>query len=102
MAIPISVVDAFSERPFRGNPAGVCLPPQVRDTAWMQAVASEVNLAETAFLRPRGPGEFDLRWFTPLVEVDLCGHATLASAHRLWEDGLAGEGVIRFHTRSGA
>ncbi|HYO46769.1 MAG TPA: PhzF family phenazine biosynthesis protein [Gemmatimonadota bacterium] len=101
MAIPISVVDAFSETPFRGNPAGVCLPPEGADPAWMQAVAAEVNLAETAFLRPRGRGEFDLRWFTPLVEVDLCGHATLASAHRLWEAGLADEGPIRFHTRSG-
>lgn len=101
MAIPISVVDAFSEAPFRGNPAGVCLPPTDRDAAWMQAVAAEMNLAETAFLRPRARGEFDLRWFTPLVEVDLCGHATLASAHRLWEEGVAGEGAIRFHTRSG-
>lgn len=101
MAIPISVVDAFSETPFRGNPAGVCLPPEDRGAAWMQAVAAEVNLAETAFLRPRARGEYDLRWFTPLAEVDLCGHATLASAHRLWEEGLADEGAIRFHTRSG-
>jgi PhzF family phenazine biosynthesis protein len=100
MPIPISVVDAFSERPFRGNPAGVCLPPRAMDAGWMQAVAAEMNLAETAFLRPRGPDEFDLRWFTPKVEVDLCGHATLASAHRLWEEGLA-QGTIRFHTRSG-
>ncbi|HET9332419.1 MAG TPA: PhzF family phenazine biosynthesis protein [Gemmatimonadota bacterium] len=100
MPIPISVVDAFSERPFRGNPAGVCLPPRAMDAGWMQAVAAEMNLAETAFLRPRGSDEFDLRWFTPEVEVDLCGHATLASAHRLWEDGLA-EGPIAFHTRSG-
>jgi PhzF family phenazine biosynthesis protein len=67
----------------------------------MQAVAAEVNLAETAFLRPRSRGEYDLRWFTPRVEVDLCGHATLASAHRLWEEGLVDEGAIRFHTRSG-
>jgi PhzF family phenazine biosynthesis protein len=101
MGIPISVVDAFSEQPFRGNPAAVCLPPGDRDAAWMQSVAAEMNLAETAFLRPRAPGEFDLRWFTPLVEVDLCGHATLASAHRLWEEGVAGPGAIRFHTRSG-
>jgi predicted PhzF superfamily epimerase YddE/YHI9 len=68
--------------------------------AWMQSVAAEMNLAETAFLRPRGLDEFDLRWFTPRVEVDLCGHATLASAHRLWEEGLA-EGPIRFRTRTG-
>ena len=100
MPIPISVVDAFTERPFRGNPAGVCLPPRDMDAAWMQAVAAEINLAETAFLRPREADAFDLRWFTPQVEVDLCGHATLASAHRLWEDGLAA-GPIRFHTRSG-
>ncbi|HJU87340.1 MAG TPA: PhzF family phenazine biosynthesis protein [Gemmatimonadota bacterium] len=101
MGIPISVVDAFSDTPFRGNPAGVCLPPEDADPAWMQAVAAEVNLAETAFLFPRSRGEYDLRWFTPLVEVDLCGHATLASAHRLWEVGLADDGPIRFHTRSG-
>ena len=100
MAIPISVVDAFTDEPFRGNPAGVCLPPRDMDAAWMQSVAAEMNLAETAFLRARGKDEFDLRWFTPLVEVDLCGHATLASAHRLWEVGLA-DGTIRFHTRSG-
>jgi predicted PhzF superfamily epimerase YddE/YHI9 len=100
MPIPISVVDAFSEQPFRGNPAGVCLPPRVMDAAWMQAVAAEMNLAETAFLRPREPDQFDLRWFTPKVEVDLCGHATLAAAHRLWEEGLA-EGPVGFHTRSG-
>jgi PhzF family phenazine biosynthesis protein len=100
MPIPISVVDAFSERPFRGNPAGVCLPPRPMSADWMQAVAAEMNLAETAFLRPRGPDAFDLRWFTPRVEVDLCGHATLASAHRLWEEGLA-EGALEFHTRSG-
>jgi predicted PhzF superfamily epimerase YddE/YHI9 len=101
MGIPISVVDAFSDAPFRGNPAGVCLAPEQADPAWMQAVAAEINLAETAFLFPRTRGDFDLRWFTPLVEVDLCGHATLASAHRLWEEGLADEGIIRFHTRSG-
>ncbi len=101
MGTPISVVDAFSDERFRGNPAGVCLPSADVDDAWMQAVAAELNLAETAFLRPRSGSEFDLRWFTPLVEVDLCGHATLASAHRLWEEGLAGDGPIRFHTRSG-
>ena len=100
MPIPISVVDAFTERPFHGNPAGVCLPPRDKDPDWMQAVAAEMNLAETAFLWPHGDDAFDLRWFTPRVEVDLCGHATLASAHRLWEEGRAG-GPIRFHTRSG-
>jgi PhzF family phenazine biosynthesis protein len=101
MAIPISVADAFSETPFRGNPAGVCLLAAEAEDAWMQAVAAEINLAETAFLRRRSGSEFDLRWFTPVVEVDLCGHATLASAHRLWEEGLADDGPIRFHTRSG-
>jgi PhzF family phenazine biosynthesis protein len=101
MGIPISVVDAFSDAPFRGNPAGVCLPPAEMPDAWMQSVAAELNLAETAFLRRRSESEFDLRWFTPVVEVDLCGHATLASAHRLWEEGLAHEGPIGFHTRSG-
>lgn len=101
MGIPISVVDAFSDAPFHGNPAGVCLPPPNADDGWMQAVAAEINLAETAFLVPRSLAEYDLRWFTPLVEVDLCGHATLASAHRLWEDGMANAGPIRFHTRSG-
>lgn len=101
MGIPISVVDAFSDAPFHGNPAAVCFPPPEADPAWMQAVAAEMNLAETAFLFPRAPAEYDLRWFTPLVEVDLCGHATLASAHRLWEEHLTGDGPIRFHTRSG-
>ena len=73
-----------------------------REAAWMQNVAAEMNLAETAFLRPRGDGEYDLRWFTPAVEVDLCGHATLASAHDLWESGmLSPEEPARFHTKSG-
>lgn len=101
MGVPISVVDAFTDRPFRGNPAGVCLPIGEPGDAWMQAVAAELNLSETAYLSPRGDSDFDLRWFTPRREVDLCGHATLASAHRLWESGVADEDSIRFHTRSG-
>jgi PhzF family phenazine biosynthesis protein len=94
-------VDAFTARPFAGNPAAVCVLEADRPDAWLRAVAREMNLSETAFLRRRDDG-WGLRWFTPLVEVDLCGHATLASAHTLWEDGLAdGDGVIVFHTRSG-
>jgi PhzF family phenazine biosynthesis protein len=95
-------VDAFTARPFAGNPAAVCLLEQPAGASWMQALAAEMNLSETAFLHPRPDGAFDLRWFTPVVEVDLCGHATLASAHVLWETGaLAGDAVARFHTRSG-
>ena len=94
-------VDAFTDRPFAGNPAAVCLLASARDAEWMQLVAREMNLAETAFLVRRADG-FDLRWFTPGVEVDLCGHATLASAHALWESGeLAPDAAARFHTRSG-
>ncbi len=101
MTLRISQIDAFTDTPYAGNPAAVCLLPGARDDAWMQAVARELNLAETAFLLPRGDG-FSLRWFTPTVEVDLCGHATLASAHLLWEDGHLDRGVpARFHTRSG-
>lgn len=94
-------VDAFTSEPFKGNPAAVCVLEAERDAAWMQRVASEMNLAETAFLRAREDG-FGLRWFTPAVEVDLCGHATLASAHVLWESGqLAAGQTARFHTKSG-
>lgn len=94
-------VDAFTDRPFAGNPAAVCLLPSPADPGWMQHVAQEMNLAETAFL-VRRPDGFDLRWFTPTVEVDLCGHATLASAHVLWEEGqLQLTEMARFHTRSG-
>jgi len=81
-AIPCLQVDAFTDRPFSGNPAAVCLLDDERDSQWMQAVAAEMNLSETAFVRPLADG-FELRWFTPAVEVDLCGHATLASAHVL-------------------
>ena len=82
MTIPIYQVDAFTAKPFTGNPAGVCLLPEARDDVWMQNVAREMNLSETAFPVPRGE-EYDLRWFTPAVEVALCGHATLATAHVL-------------------
>jgi PhzF family phenazine biosynthesis protein len=105
MAVEIYQVDAFTERPFAGNPAAVVPLQAAREAGWMQAVAAEMNLAETAFLVPRGEaaGEgFDLRWFTPEAEVELCGHATLAAAHVLWETGRlpAGE-PARFHTLSG-
>ncbi|HEY7792015.1 MAG TPA: PhzF family phenazine biosynthesis protein [Vicinamibacterales bacterium] len=103
MPIPIAQVDAFTSEAFGGNPAAVCVLPAPREADWMQRVAREMNLSETAFL-VRRPDElgFDLRWFTPAVEVDLCGHATLASAHALWEAGdLAPEAAARFHTRSG-
>lgn len=101
MTIRITTADAFTAAPFAGNPAAVCLLPAPREDAWMQAVAREMNLAETAFLLRSGD-EFGLRWFTPAVEVDLCGHATLGSAHVLWEEGhLDRAAEARFHTRSG-
>jgi|SRR5579884_2766351 len=101
MGQAIVQVDAFTDRPFAGNPAGVCVLSAPADAAWMQQVAREMNLAETAFLSPEADG-FSLRWFTPTVEVDLCGHATLASAHVLWSDGhLPAEAQARFRTLSG-
>jgi PhzF family phenazine biosynthesis protein len=101
MTQPIIQVDAFADAPFRGNPAAVCLLLAPRDDVWMQSVAGEMNLSETAFLTRQDDG-FNLRWFTPTTEVDLCGHATLASAHVLWEIGeLAPKQQARFHTRSG-
>jgi predicted PhzF superfamily epimerase YddE/YHI9 len=94
-------IDAFTSQPFRGNPAAVCLLQDERDEAWMQTIAAEMNLPQTAFLSPRADG-FALRWFTPEVEVDLCGHATLASAHMLWEEEVIGHNVqARFYTKSG-
>jgi PhzF family phenazine biosynthesis protein len=94
-------IDAFTSEAFRGNPAAVCLLEEERDAAWMQNVAMEMNLSETAFLLPRDDG-FSLRWFTPAAEVKLCGHATLASAHALWEEKILGAGdTARFHTLSG-
>ncbi len=131
MGQKIVQVDAFTDRPFAGNPAGVCILDRPRSDAWMQHVAREMNLSETAFLLPLDgppdaggpemstpapagaaatiPGtapapatDYHLRWFTPATEVDLCGHATLASAHVLWEEGrLPPTWTVRFHTRSG-
>jgi PhzF family phenazine biosynthesis protein len=101
MHVPLVQVDAFTAEPFAGNPAAVCLLPSQRDAEWMQRVAAEMNLSETAFLIRRGDA-FDLRWFTPATEVDLCGHATLASAHALWELGeLPRASMAEFHTKSG-
>lgn len=94
-------VDAFAAERFGGNPAAVCFLSAPREAAWMQSVAREMNLSETAFLEKRAEG-FGLRWFTPAVEVALCGHATLGSAHAIWEEGLAKPGeLLRFHTQSG-
>ena len=106
MALRLVQVDAFTSEPFRGNPAAVCiLDPEreidrERDATWMQAVAAEMNLSETAFLHRQGD-VFSLRWFTPAIEVALCGHATLASAHALWSEGLYDADLIRFDTKSG-
>src|SRR6202022_3189891 len=101
MTAPIFHVDAFTDRPFAGNPAAVCVISEERDDLWLQSIAREMNLSETAFLRRDGD-DWRLRWFTPAVEVDLCGHATLASAHVLWEAGYASSGTpFRFQTRSG-
>jgi len=101
MGLPLYHVDAFTDKPFAGNPAAVCLLAEPRDERWLQQLAGEMNLSETAFLLKQDDG-FRLRWFTPAVEVDLCGHATLASAHVLWEAGLLQPTEpARFHTRSG-
>jgi PhzF family phenazine biosynthesis protein len=101
MSVRLFQVDAFAEEPFKGNPAGVCLLERPADATWMQNVAAEMNLAETAFPLAEDDG-FRLRWFTPKVEVKLCGHATLATAHILWEQGvLAPEREARFRTLSG-
>jgi PhzF family phenazine biosynthesis protein len=97
----ITVVDAFTDVPFAGNAAAVCILDAPRDDHWMQAVAREMNLAETAFLLREDDG-WRLRWFAPAAEVDLCGHATLASAHVLWDEGQRDRSeVLRFQTRSG-
>ena len=102
MSLTIWQVDAFADEPFRGNPAAVCILPAARDATWMQDVGREMNLSETAFLVRRDDGSYDLRWFTPSIEVDLCGHATVASAHVLWEEGLLPtDETVRFHSRSG-
>ncbi len=101
MTCPLFLVDAFASQPFTGNPAAVCLPAGAVEAAWMQAVAGEMNQAETAFVVRQG-ADWALRWFTPTIEVDLCGHATLAAAHVLWSEGLVPRILpARFHTRSG-
>jgi PhzF family phenazine biosynthesis protein len=101
MGLPLIHVDAFTDTPFAGNPAGVCLLDRPREPGWMQALAAELNLPETAFVTAHADG-FGLRWFTPTVEVDLCGHATLAAAHALWQERrLPPDAAARFHTRSG-
>ena len=100
MGAPIFHVDAFADAPFTGNPAAVCLLDSPAEPEWMQAVAAEMNLSETAFVVAVGE-EYGLRWFTPTVEVPLCGHATLASAHVLWEGWLEADEPARFQTESG-
>ena len=101
MSLALHLIDAFADEPFRGNPAAVVLLDRERPDQWMQSVALEMNQAETAFLLVRDDA-FGLRWFTPRAEVDLCGHATLASAHYLWgADLLPPDDEARFHTRSG-
>ncbi len=99
--LPLYQVDAFTDRPFSGNPAAVCLIEGARTDEWMQSVAAEMNLSETAFVR-WADGRYGLRWFTPTVEVDLCGHATLATAHVLFATGRVAPGThVEFRTRSG-
>src|SRR5437879_13056631 len=101
MGFPIIQVDAFTRSAFAGNPAAVCVLRAPGSESWMRDVAREMNLSETAFLHPEGDG-YRLRWFTPVAEDDLCGHATLASAHVLWEEGhLAPGGQASFQTRGG-
>jgi PhzF family phenazine biosynthesis protein len=101
MPARIVQVDAFTATPFAGNPAAVCVLHSAPNEDWMRDVAREMNLSETAFLHPENGG-YRLRWLTPAIEVDLCGHATLASAHVLWEDGhIRADAEARFHTRSG-
>lgn len=95
----VFTVDSFTDRPFRGNPAAVCLLDEIRPDEWMRAIAAEMRHSETAFVLMNGDGARSLRWFTPTVEVDLCGHATLAAAHVLYALGASGR--LEFSTRSG-
>jgi len=101
MPSPLYQVDAFTDAPFAGNPAGVAILDSPAEPPWMLSVAAEMNLAETAFLVRRDAGRYDLRWFSPTVEIELCGHATLASAHVLWTEGIEDADVLTFHTMSG-
>ena len=100
MSTPLFWVDAFTDVPFRGNPAAICLLDAPGSEVWMQSLAFEMNISETAFVVPRADGDFDLRWFTPSREIELCGHATLASAHVLFATGRADD-LAAFHTLSG-
>lgn len=100
MTLEVTVIDAFTDKPFSGNPAAVCILPSPLSESKMRLIAAEMNLSETAFLSPEGDG-FRLRWFTPTSEVSLCGHATLASAHALWTKGGVTDDEILFHTLSG-
>jgi PhzF family phenazine biosynthesis protein len=94
-------VDAFTKTPFRGNPAAICVLKKPGEEHWMRSLALEMNLSETAYVHPEEDG-YRLRWFTPAVEVKLCGHATIAAAHVLWEDGIVERSApCRFHTLSG-
>ena len=101
MSYPMYLVDAFVAQPFSGNPAGVCILKQEQPSRWMQQVAMEMNQAETAFVQKRADGSWSLRWFTPQVEVNLCGHATLAAAHALWQHAGETAAILEFHTLSG-
>ena len=101
VAVPITWVDAFTDQPFAGNPAAVCVLPGAAPDAWMQSIARELGISETAFVHRDADG-WRLRWFTPVVEVDLCGHATIAAAHTLWSTGhVPTNDAITFHTLSG-
>src|SRR5215831_7080437 len=100
MKIRNFIVDAFASRMFHGNPAAVCPLDKWLDEAAMQSIAMENNLSETAFFVPRGD-DYDLRWFTPAVEIDLCGHATVASAFILYSELGTSSDAVRFHSRSG-
>ncbi|MGG1638503.1 PhzF family phenazine biosynthesis protein [Paenibacillus sp. NRS-1760] len=101
MNYPLYIVDAFTNEKFKGNPAAVCIVDEPQSERWMQQVAAEMNLSETAFIE-QGAEHYELRWFTPIAEIDLCGHATLATAHILWETGrLPQHETARFMTKSG-
>jgi PhzF family phenazine biosynthesis protein len=101
MSYPLFLVDAFIDQPFSGNPAGVCILDKEQPDSWMQKVALEMNQSETAFVCKCSDGSWNLRWFTPQVEVNLCGHATLAAAHALWQHAGETAAMVEFHTLSG-
>ncbi|MFS7901850.1 putative trans-2,3-dihydro-3-hydroxyanthranilate isomerase [Helianthus anomalus] len=100
--VKYSVVDAFTDTAFKGNPAAVCLLDDTeKDDKWLQSVAAEFNISETCYLTPVAGSRFNLRWFTPVAEVELCGHATLAASHFLFTSGLVNSNTIEFATLSG-